>query len=48
MENHPCYPISGAGVSSFLAFLDEGQGELLYYPSVGGCVGVSKMLKFLR
>ena len=33
---------------SFLAGLDEVQEELLYYPGVGGGVGISKMLKFLR
>ena len=35
---------------SFLARLDEVQEELLYYPGVGvgGGIGISKMLKFLR
>ena len=33
---------------AFFARLDEVQEELLYYPGVGGDVGIGKMLKFLR
>ena len=42
--------LSGEQISaiSFLARLDEVQEELLYYPSVGVGVGVSKMFKVLR